>query len=121
MTRRVVHELIRRENRFNTRSRFNLIVNTLIGISFLITALSGIYLLFFPAGRNGVIDPGFLVTRTTWDLIHTWAGILLIIAGIVHFAIHWRWIVKVTGKMLKVLWPIPEQRSELESAKALNS
>jgi uncharacterized membrane protein len=115
MIRRIVSQLFQRKNSLNARSRFNLIVNTLIGIGFLITALTGIYLLFFPAGRNGVADPGFLVARTTWDLIHTWAGILLIIAGIAHFAIHWRWVVKITGKMMKAVWSAPGPIAELES------
>ena len=42
----------------------------------------------------------FLFTRTTWDLIHTWAAIVLIAAAVVHFAIHWRWIVNVTRRIL---------------------
>ena len=112
MARRVVKELIRREKRLNARSRFNLIINSLIGICFLITSLSGICLLFLAAGRNGVIDSGFLIDRSAWDLLHTWAGILLIITGIVHFAIHWRWITKTTSKMLKSLWPMSEYSSE---------
>ena len=37
----------------------------------------------------------FLFSRTTWDLIHTWAGVTLIAAAVIHLAIHWRWIVKV--------------------------
>jgi hypothetical protein len=41
-----------------------------------------------------------LFSRTTWDVIHTWSGVAMIAAAILHFAIHWRWIVKVAGKLL---------------------
>jgi hypothetical protein len=106
MTKRVVQEIVVRERRLNGRSRFNIGINIAIGLSFLITALSGIYLLFIPGGSHGVADPAFLFNRATWDLIHTWAGIILIDAAIVHFAIHWRWVLKVTGKMLRSLNPV---------------
>jgi hypothetical protein len=44
-----------------------------------------------------------LFTRTTWDLLHTWAGIVLITAAVTHFAIHWKWVTKVTSKMMTVV------------------
>jgi hypothetical protein len=83
----------------NAHGRWNLIINIVVGLSFLFSALSGMYFLFVPGG-HGVTDPMILFSRTTWDLIHTWAGILLIIAAITHFAIHWKWVSKVTGSML---------------------
>jgi hypothetical protein len=103
MTKRVIHELIKRERRLNERSRFNVGINMLIGLSFLVTAVSGVYLLFFPGGAHGVADPEFLFNRTTWDLVHTWAGIVMIDAAIFHFAIHWGWVLKVTSKMFRTL------------------
>ena len=82
----------------------NLWVNILIGISFLLTALSGVYLLFVPSGgfeggTNPGWDPGFLFSRTTWDLIHTWSSVIMIIAAMFHFIIHWRWIKNVTSRI----------------------
>lgn len=82
----------------NPRGRWNLILNLIVGVSFILTALSGIYLLFVPGGRNA-IDPGILFSRTTWDLIHTWTGVLFIDAAVIHFAIHWRWITNVSKKI----------------------
>jgi len=72
-------------------------INVLVAVSFLLTAVSGIYFLFAPSGgfqggRNTNWDPMFLFSRTTWDLIHTWAGVAFISAAVVHFWIHWRWI-----------------------------
>jgi hypothetical protein len=101
MTRRAIQEITRRERRFNSRSRFNVGINMLIGLSFLITAISGIYLLFVTSGRNGITDPMIIFNRTTWDMIHTWAGVVMINAAVIHFTIHWGWVVKVTGKMFR--------------------
>jgi cytochrome b subunit of formate dehydrogenase len=70
-----------------------------MGLSFLLAALSGVYFLFFPGG-HAATDPLIVFTRTTWDLIHTWSGVVLIAAAILHFAIHWNWIAKVTRNLL---------------------
>jgi hypothetical protein len=99
MARRTFNELTGKCGGMNARGRWNLILNIVVGLSFLFTALSGLYFLFVPGGR-GATDPMILFTRTTWDLIHTWAGVLLIIAAVTHFAIHWKWMTKVTGNML---------------------
>lgn len=106
MTKRVIQGITRRERRLNGRSRFNIGINMVVGLSFLITALSGVCLLFTTGGNHGFSNPVPLFNRTTWDLIHTWAGIVLIDAAIVHFAIHWRWVLKVTGKMFRSLNPV---------------
>ena len=72
--------------------------------SAVIAALSGIYFLFLPSGgfqggRNSLYTIQILFNRqtwddlqTTWDLIHTWAGVVLIAAAVTHFAIHWKWV-----------------------------
>jgi hypothetical protein len=82
-------------------TRLNLSLNILVAINFFLTAASGVYFFIVPGGRRAV-DPMFLFSRTTWDLIHTWAGVALIIAALVHIAIHWKWITKVTGKMMQL-------------------
>jgi hypothetical protein len=104
MTRRTWNELTGKCGYMNWRGRWNLILNAVVATSFLLTAISGVYFLFVPGGR-WVADPMILFTRTTWDLLHTWAGIALITAAIVHFVIHWKWINKVTRKMIGMLFP----------------
>lgn len=101
MARRVWRELLGQGNSMNKAARFNLWLNVSIGVSFLLTSISGVYFLFVggsQGGRNP--DPMFLFSRTTWDLVHTWAGVIMIVAAILHFAIHWRWVTKVTRKVL---------------------
>lgn len=82
-------------------SQFNLGVNLLIGLSGLVCAISGLYFLFEP-----LILPAssqdWLFSRLAWDLIHTWSGVAVTAAAILHFAIHWRWVVKVVGKYWRV-------------------
>lgn len=94
-------------NKLNKHSRFNLVVNVLIGISGLICGLSGLYFLFLPA------EPTWLFTPLVWDLIHTWSGVVATSAGLLHFGIHWKWVVKVLGKYAKALIaPKPAPRYE---------
>ncbi|MBN2547682.1 MAG: DUF4405 domain-containing protein [Anaerolineales bacterium] len=114
MLRRTIKELRGQSGRMNARGRWNLILNTIVGLSFTLAAVSGVYFLFFPGGR-GVVDPMILFSRTTWDLVHTWSGITLIAAAIVHFIIHWKWVTKVTRSMFSsssrqpVAQPLAEQ------------
>ena len=117
MFKRIAHEIAHRESRFNNRSRYNLLINAAVGIGFLLAAISGIYLLFVPGGRNAIPDPQILFFRATWDLIHTWSGIVMITAAVVHFAIHWKWVTKVTRKIIKSLQPASRQS---QSTKTIN-
>ena len=90
--------------KLNKHSQFNLAVNILIGLSGLICGLSGLYFLFFPGVSQTTLvgNPGLIFTTLTWDLIHTWSGIAMIIAASLHFGIHWKWVIKVVGKYWKV-------------------
>jgi hypothetical protein len=100
MAKRIYKEAVGRERHLNQRSRFNVGINTLIGLSFLVTAASGVVLLFTPGGKMATSAPVFIFSRTTWDLTHTWAGIVMIFTAIFHFVIHWGWVTKVTRKVL---------------------
>lgn len=99
MTRRTWNELTGRCGCMNARGRWNLILNVCVAISFLLAAISGVYFLFSPGGKWAA-DPMILFSRATWDLIHTWAGVALTVGAMIHFAIHWKWVTKVTRKML---------------------
>ena len=98
MGQRTWKEVTGKGTQMNSRGRWNLILNTVVVISFVLTAISGVYFMFFPGGRLAV-DTDLLFSRTTWDFIHTWAGVLFIVAIVIHFANHWRWVVNVTRKI----------------------
>jgi len=117
MARRMAGILRRRGSRFSRGAKINLVVDVIIALAFLVTAISGIYFLFVPGGRQAGLsaasNPDILFSRQTWDLIHTWAGISMTVAAMLHFAIHWRWVVNVTRRFFR----LPEQarRAALQS------
>jgi hypothetical protein len=113
MAKRIVNAMRSRGSKLSRGAKINGAVDLTIAISFLLTALSGLYFLFAPAGgfqgeANPNWDPGVLFSRTTWDLIHSWSGVALIIAAVVHFAIHWRWVKNVTTRFFLSLWQQPQ-------------
>ena len=112
MSRQTVKALLSRETRLSNGPRWNVAINAVVAVSFLLTAVSGIYFLFAPSGgfqggRNVGWDPMFLFSRTTWDLIHTWAGVVFIGAVAVHFWIHWQWVKTMTKQFFRSLLPQP--------------
>jgi preprotein translocase subunit SecY len=104
MLRRTWKEWTGQGGCMNARGRWNLLLNAIVALGFVLTALSGVYFLFVPGGRWSA-DPMILFPRATWDLIHTWASVTLISAAILHFAIHWKWVTKVTRKMVEMMSP----------------
>jgi Domain of unknown function (DUF4405) len=104
MARRTWNELTGKCGCMNSRGRWNLILNTIVAASFVLTAISGVYFLFVPGGRWAA-GPMILFNRNTWDLIHTWAAVVLISTAVIHIIIHWRWVTNVTGKMIKMVFP----------------
>jgi cytochrome b subunit of formate dehydrogenase len=113
MARRAVKWLRGRGPHMSSGAKLNLAVDVVVALSFLVTAASGIVFLFAPTGgyqggRNPGWEMGFpLFSRTTWDLIHTWAGVTLISAAAIHFALHWGWVSKVTERLARSLWGRP--------------
>jgi protein-S-isoprenylcysteine O-methyltransferase Ste14 len=112
MSKRTVKALLFRE-KLSKGPRLNVAINVLVAVSFLLTAVSGVYFLFAPSGgfqggSNTGWDPMFLFSRATWDLIHTWAGVVFIGAAVVHFWIHWRWIKTMTKRFFSSLLPQPD-------------
>lgn len=78
----------------------NVIVDGVVAVGFLISAISGVYFLFVGESHGGLVpDPMFLFSRTAWSLIHTWSSVTFISGFLLHFAIHWGWVTKVTRKM----------------------
>jgi hypothetical protein len=100
MGRRMWQQLLGRTGRLNARGRINLWANLSLALSFILCSLSGVYFLFVSGGRSA-FDPMFLFSRTVWDMIHTWSGIGMIVAVLVHFAIHWNWVINNAGRLLR--------------------
>ena len=97
MARKLAAMLSRRGSGLSKGARVNILVDAVIAISFLLAAISGVVFLFTPSAK--AVDAGFLFSRATWEVIHTWSGVALPMAAGIHLAIHWRWVVNVTGRM----------------------
>jgi hypothetical protein len=76
-----------------------------VGLVFLGAAASGIYFFVLPGGQGANRAVQFLFARSTWDLIHTWTGVLMIIAVGVHFGIRWKWVARVTPSVVRTALP----------------
>jgi len=117
MSKRVIRLMRGRGSGMSQGAKRNLFINVVVALSFLVTAVSGVYFLFAPdggyqGGTNTSWDTGFLWSRTTWDLIHTWSGTVLCISAVIHFVIHWRWVKNMTKRFVLSLGATrPEQRA----------
>jgi hypothetical protein len=99
-TKRIGRVILERKPNGNRASWTNTLVDGCLGLGFLVCAISGIYLFFVPHTKGGLIaDPMILFSRTAWDIIHTWSGVVFISAALIHFMIHWGWVAKVSRKM----------------------
>lgn len=85
----------------NWRAQYNILLNIIAGISFIMVSTSGIYLMLTPSRSSAATAPVFIFNWNIWDVIHTWSGIAMFIAVLLHFYIHWGWIANVSKKMLK--------------------
>jgi len=82
---------------FGKRLNYNIVLDAVIGISFLICAISGVYFMYF--AQSGPSSEVILFSKTTWDLLHTWSGVLMTITAILHIVLHWNWITNITRKI----------------------
>jgi cytochrome b subunit of formate dehydrogenase len=88
--------------RMNRYAQFNILLDVVAALSFLVVAASGVALLFLPSGRSFEVVVGFFLSKATWDIIHTWSGVVMLISAILHFYIHWKWITKVTKRVIGI-------------------
>lgn len=107
-SKRAIQSVCSKGVSMNRNTKINLVIDLVLILSAIACAISGITFLFTP---NGVSQGGesliettiFLFSRATWDLIHTWSGVTMILAASFHFAVHWRWIVNVTRSVFSSL------------------
>jgi hypothetical protein len=91
------------------KTKLNYLLDGVIGLAFAFSGVTGMaFLLMGEGGYQGGRNPGFAtgllgLSRGTWSDLHTWASLVMIAGVVVHVALHWRWIVCVTAKMLPSL------------------
>ena len=87
----------------------NYLVDTLIGIAFLVAGLCALVFLV----PSSWIDFSTSTTPTflgldfgIWQTLHKWGGIAMLVGVVLHQLLHWNWIVVMTKKVL----PMPKAR-----------
>ncbi len=84
-------------------------LDAVIGLAFLLSGATGVaFLLMGSGGYQGGRNAGFAtallgLSRGTWSDLHTWASLVMIAGIMVHVALHWKWIVCLTKKMMPSL------------------
>jgi len=85
------------------------VLDAVIGLAFLLSGATGVaFLLMGSGGYQGGRNAGFAtallgLSRGTWSDLHTWASLVMIAGIMVHVALHWKWIVCLTKKMMPSL------------------
>ncbi len=83
---------------------FSLVTIMLLGG--LVEAVSGFVLWFaLPSGGGrGRLDLTYWgLTRHTWLDLHDWAAIALMVIVIIHLAIHWKWMFRMSRNLVSQL------------------
>lgn len=80
------------------RNVLNYWIDVGIGVSFVLSAISGlIFLLPVAPGSSGVLG----IPYPAWSDLHTWSSLGLMAGVLAHLLLHWKWIAGMTRKMLR--------------------
>ena len=87
------------------KAKLNYAVDVVIGLAFILSALSGLVLFFAPSGYQGGRNPYYLqpvlfLNTHIWGVLHTWGSIAMISGVGAHLVLHWNWMVCMTKKLL---------------------
>ncbi|MBN1878299.1 MAG: DUF4405 domain-containing protein [Anaerolineae bacterium] len=100
--------------------KFNYWLDVVIGLAFLMSAITGIAFLFmgsggYQGGRNAVFHTAWLgVSRTTWSDLHTLGSLVMIMGVGIHLAFHWKWIACVTKQIVPELPKLRQKDTQCE-------
>lgn len=83
------------------KAKINYYVDFLLLLAFIGTAKTGLFLFFFmPSGVRQSGRQVFMgIAKSTWVDIHNWLGIAMVVAVIVHYLLHWDWLVCMTKSL----------------------
>ena len=69
-------------------------VDMLIAVAFVLSAISGLVFLL-----PGDLETGVLwVSYRTWNTLHTWSSLAMIVGVGLHLVLHWKWLVAMTKR-----------------------
>jgi cytochrome b subunit of formate dehydrogenase len=80
------------------KPKWNLLLNSVIALAFVLTAVTGLVFFFGLAGSGfqggrGAMTESWLLARDAWRSLHDWFGLAMITGVMVHVVVHWKWIV----------------------------
>ncbi len=105
-----------------TKAKWNLLVDALTGVAFVVEAISGFVLWLvlphggFQGGRNLAYGQEFLFSRNTWLSLHDWFAVVMVLGILVHLVLHWRWITCMVRNLWREAFPPRPQPQECPSA-----
>jgi len=89
-----------------SKLKLNYLLDAVLALAFALSGVTGLaFLLMGEGGYQGGRNPGFAtallgLSRQTWSDLHTLGSLVMIAGIVVHVALHWKWIVCVTKKLL---------------------
>jgi len=94
------------------KATVHLLLDIVIGVSFLVEAISGFVLWLvltggYQGGRNPRYGRTFVFSRDTWIDIHDWFAVAMTVGILVHIVLHWRWIVGALRNAWRQAFPGP--------------
>jgi hypothetical protein len=97
-----------RARTLSNQTRANWLIDAMVFLGGILAALSGIHFLYLPSGgyrggRNPMYGITILFERHTWSDLHIYAGVVMVVAVVVHFAIHWRWVSMMARRVITAL------------------
>jgi cytochrome b subunit of formate dehydrogenase len=81
------------------RSKLNYWVDIGLLITFLLSAITGIFK--FPMWTNFFGFIFQIIPHRLLSKIHDWSGLVMVLLVLVHLIMHWRWIVAMTKNIFK--------------------
>ena len=103
----IQESLINRLYRFQLmhmkKADINYIVDALMTVALVIVGITGVFLfIFFESGiRRGGYQEFLGITKHTWSFYHEYIGIFMTVLMVLHFLLHWNWMVCMTKKLFK--------------------
>ena len=89
----------------SSKAKLNYSIDVAIALFFVLSALSGLVLFFYPSGYQGGRNPYYgqtvlFLTTHNWDTVHTWGSIAMIAGVGAHLVLHWNWMACMTRRLL---------------------
>jgi hypothetical protein len=90
-----------------------------IAVAFVLSMGTGlVFLLAGSGGSQGGSNPAFQsvifnLSRGTWSDLHTWFSLVMAAGAIIHLALHWNWVVRMTKRIFSFSKPLRSGRVKL--------